>query len=64
MYREKDINKINLIIDKIKDNAEMIYQKNIEPTMDEQNDIYNNILDYIIKKKKNNIWWICTKFIN
>ena len=52
MYRNEDIDKININIDKIKNKAEEIYKENNEPTLNENNAVYNAIKKYIITNKK------------
>jgi hypothetical protein len=52
LYREKDIEQIKINMDNIVDNATLVAKKTIEPTIDESNNIYKDILDFIKKKKR------------
>ena len=52
MFRDSDIEAINLNIDKIKNDASMEYKKNYEPTMDESVKVYKIIQEYIIENKR------------
>ena len=52
MFRREDIKAIDEHIDKIKDEAAMIYKKNYEPTLNESMKVYNIIQNYIVKKER------------
>jgi hypothetical protein len=52
MFREKDIEDINLHIDKIKNDSAMLKLKNYEPKLDEISKVYKVIQNYIKKNKR------------
>lgn len=52
MYRNEDIEKIKLNIDTIVENASIIYKNNYEPTLSENKQIYNELINFIINKKR------------
>ena len=52
MFRKNDLEKINLVINDIKDNASYEFKKNNEPTFEESRNIINHIIKFIKKKKK------------
>jgi len=52
MYRYDDIEKIKLNIDNIVEEAITIYKTNYEPTLDESKNVYNELLNFINKKKR------------
>lgn len=47
-YREKDVDIITKNLKKIEEEAQTMYLKNNEPTIDEINNVYNIIKQYII----------------
>ena len=61
MHRIEDIEIINSNIDKLSNKAMLIYKTSYEPTLSESTSIYNELLNFIIKKKKNSLWWIRAK---
>jgi hypothetical protein len=52
MYREEDIEKIKLNVDKISDEAMKLYKTTYEPTFEENRKVYDEILNYIRDKKR------------
>jgi hypothetical protein len=52
MYREEDINIIKNNIDNIAQDAMTIYKTNYEPTLDESNKVYTELLNFIKEKKR------------
>jgi len=52
MYRDEDIDKIKLNIDNIAEQAMLIYKTNYEPTLAESKEVYKELLNFIIEKKR------------
>ena len=52
MYRDEDIDKIKLNIDNIAEQAMTIYKTNYEPTLAESKEVYKELLNFIIEKKR------------
>ena len=52
MHRIEDIEIINSNIDKLSNKAMLIYKTSYEPTLSESTSIYNELLNFIIKKKR------------
>lgn len=52
MFRNDDIEKINLNINKIKNEAAEIYKNTYEPTINEISEVFIVIKNYIIKRKR------------
>ena len=52
MFRDNDIDDINIHIEKIKNDAAMKYKSNYEPTLDENTKVYKVIQNYIKKNSR------------
>jgi len=52
MYTNKNYENVINVIEKVKEDATIIYNKNYEPNIDEMNDVINIIKNYIIKHKR------------
>jgi hypothetical protein len=52
MFRDNDIDDINIHIDKIKNDAAMKYKMNYEPTLQENMKVYKVIQNYIKKNER------------
>jgi hypothetical protein len=64
MYKQDDVDLMRKNIDIIKDDAMKKKLELMEPTIIEFKEVYNVILEFIKKKKKNNLWWLCSKSFN